>query len=58
MKAKVDNVDFRDKSFFEDLKDKNQKQMIENFMFHLAICHTIIIDKKYSIKSIFLEMGK
>lgn len=42
----MSNVDFRDSAFFEDLEDKNNHEIIENFMLHLAICHSIIIEKK------------
>jgi hypothetical protein len=45
--ARVENVDFWDRQYFEDMKEQNQKLFIERFMLHLAVCHTVITEKKY-----------
>lgn len=44
---KVQNVNFVDPHFDSHLKDTSHpnNQNIKNFLTHLAICHTVIIDK-------------
>lgn len=42
----VTNVDFKDESLFEDLKTKDRAEHIENFFFHLAVCHTILVEQE------------
>jgi len=37
----VENVDFRDSTYFRDLE--NGSQSINEFMIHLAVCHTILV---------------
>ena len=43
----VTNVDFRDRNFFDHL-DKTHKnyQNLKDFLFELAICHTVLTEEK------------
>jgi len=45
---KVTNVDFRDKTFFDILKNENHPhhQEIRKCLFFLSICHTVIAEQK------------
>jgi len=42
----VTNVDFKDKKFFDNMKDPSKKAKIEETLFHLSLCHTIITEVK------------
>lgn len=44
----ITNVNFYDPEFFKALEDPNSDnyEMINKFMLHLALCHTIIIENK------------
>lgn len=44
----ITNVNFNDPEFFEHMKNKDHEnyEMIHKFVLHLALCHTVIIDKK------------
>lgn len=44
----ISNVDFYDPEFFQHARNEQHEnyEMIDRFMMHLALCHTIIIDKK------------
>lgn len=44
----ITNVNFNDPEFYEHFEDKNHEnyEMINKFMLHLALCHTVIIEKK------------
>lgn len=47
--TEITNVRFYDPAFFEHFEDVNHEnyEMIHRFMVHLAICHTVIIDRHY-----------
>lgn len=44
----ITNVSFYDPVFYEHMNDKTHENFkrIQHFLFHLAICHTVIIDKE------------
>ena len=44
----ITNVNFRDDMFYSDIEDRNsdQYELIMKFMFHLAVCHTVIIQNE------------
>ena len=46
--AKVSNFNFYDPEFERHLKDPSHRnhRKIVNFLMHLALCHTIVIQKK------------
>ena len=48
--TQITNVNFRDKYFYNALANYNSADhdIIMSFLYHLAICHTIIIEEKVS----------
>ena len=45
LKNEITNVNFCDEQFFKDFQDPQYEQPITNFIFALALCHTIIISE-------------
>ena len=41
----ITNVNFNDEKFFKDFQDPEHEKRISDFLFSLALCHTIIISE-------------
>ena len=51
----IENVDFKDDNFLNDLKNRNKDDLIDHFLKCLAFCNTVIIDSKKFMKSNLIE---
>ena len=55
---KIAHVDFTDLTFFEKFRNKSSKEypLLKKYLFHLALCHTIIAEEKMNTETNKIEL--
>ena len=55
---KIAHVDFTDLGFFEKFRNKSSREypLIKKYLFHLALCHSIIAEEKINPETNKMEL--